>query len=70
MSRPGGRKAPRPVAQALAQSLDAATYAGYRVGFEAARDEAAALLLRLGHAELARRIEAMTPLPERRRGDA
>ena len=31
------------IGKALGQSLDQATYAGYRLGFEAAREEAALL---------------------------
>ncbi len=57
-----------PIAGAIARSLDAATYAGYRAGFEAARAEAALLVERAGEAALAARLRAMRPLP--RRGEA
>ena len=53
------------VARGLARSLDRATYEGYRLGFEAAREEAAALAERGGQAALAARIRAMQPLPDR-----
>jgi hypothetical protein len=52
-------------ASAVARSLDAATYAGYRAGFEAARDEAAAHAERAGQLPLAQSIRAMRPLPDR-----
>ncbi|MCU0889107.1 MAG: hypothetical protein MUF65_01730 [Rubritepida sp.] len=50
---------------AIAKLLDRATYEGYRVGFEAARAEAALLAERAGQVGLAERLRAMTPLPER-----
>ena len=53
------------VARGLARSLDRATYEGYRVGYEAARDEAALLAERAGDAALAARIRALRPLPAR-----
>jgi len=52
-------------ATAIARSLDAATYAGYRAGFDAARDEAAALAEQAALPSLAERIRAMRPLPDR-----
>lgn len=54
------------VARGLAATLDRATYAGYRLGFEAARAEAAALARRAGQGALAAALEAMQPLPDRR----
>ncbi|MFL1464046.1 hypothetical protein ACI6QG_17680 [Roseococcus sp. DSY-14] len=53
------------IARGLARSLDRATYEGYRLGFEAAREEAALLAERAGAAALAARLRAMQPLPER-----
>ncbi len=53
------------IARGLSRSLDRATYEGYRLGFEAARDEAAILLERRGEAALAALIRAMRPLPDR-----
>ncbi len=53
------------IARSMARSLDRATYEGYRLGFEAAREEAALLAERMGHAELAARLRAMRPLPDR-----
>jgi hypothetical protein len=49
----------------LGQSLDQATYAGYRVGFEAAREEAALLAEIAGQGLLAAQIRAMRPLPDK-----
>ncbi|MCS6892602.1 MAG: hypothetical protein RMK64_01485 [Rhodovarius sp.] len=54
------------MARRLARCLDAATYAGYRAGFEAAREEAALLAERAGQRLLAAQLRAMRPLPERR----
>jgi hypothetical protein len=51
--------------QAIAGLLDRATYAGYRLGFEAAREEAALLAEHLGQPVLAARLRAMAPLPDR-----
>lgn len=51
--------------QAIAKLLDRATYEGYRQGFTAARDEAALLAERAGHAALAARLRAMLPLPDK-----
>jgi hypothetical protein len=51
--------------QAIARLLDRATYEGYRLGFEAAREEAALLAERAGQAALASRLRAMAPLPDR-----
>lgn len=50
---------------ALARLLDRATYEGYRLGFEAARAEAALLAERAGQGALAAAIRAMAPLPDR-----
>lgn len=55
------------VARGLAASLDRATYEGYRLGYEAARDEAALLAERHGHAALAAVLRALRPLPDRRK---
>ncbi len=55
------------VARGLAASLDRATYEGYRLGYEAARDEAAILAERHGHLALAETLRAMRPLPDRRK---
>jgi len=49
----------------IGQSLDRATYEGYRLGFEAAREEAAALAERAGQGALAARLRTMRPLPDR-----
>jgi hypothetical protein len=54
------------VARGLAASLDRATYEGYRLGFEAAREEAALLAEAAGQRALATRLRAMRPLPDRR----
>jgi hypothetical protein len=51
------------VARGLAASLDRATYEGYRLGFEAARAEAAALARRAGQGALVAALEAMEPQP-------
>ncbi|MBY0337246.1 MAG: hypothetical protein K2X11_11570 [Acetobacteraceae bacterium] len=53
------------IARGLAHSLDRATYEGYRLGFEAARAEAALLAEAAGQRGLAARIQAMRPLPDR-----
>ena len=53
------------IPQALARTLDRATYEGYRLGFEAAREEAALLAERAGQGALAARLRAMQPLPDR-----
>jgi len=53
------------IAGGLARSLDRATYEGYRVGFEAARDEAAMMADRAGQGMLAAKLRAMRPLPDR-----
>ena len=50
---------------AIARLLDQATYAGYRAGYEAAREEAALLAERAGQAALAARLRALAPLPDR-----
>ena len=59
----------RAAARGLAASLDRATYAGYVAGFEAARDEAAALARAAGNALLAEAIAALAPLPDRGRDE-
>ncbi|WP_206928786.1 hypothetical protein [Roseococcus thiosulfatophilus] len=51
--------------QAIARLLDRATYEGYRLGFEAAREEAARLAEHAGQAALAARLRAMAALPDR-----
>jgi hypothetical protein len=53
------------VPRAIGRSLDRATYEGYRVGFEAARDEAALLAERAGQGALAAQLRAMRPLPDK-----
>jgi hypothetical protein len=53
------------IGKALGQSLDQATYAGYRVGFEAAREEAALLAELAGQGALAAQLRAMRPLPDK-----
>jgi hypothetical protein len=50
---------------AIARLLDRATYEGYRMGFEAARAEAALLAERAGQGALAANIRAMAPLPDK-----
>lgn len=50
---------------AIAKLLDRATYEGYRVGFEAARAEAALLAERAGQRALAAALRAMEPLPDK-----
>lgn len=68
----GGRRASnkgkpfmQAIGKALGQSLDQATYAGYRLGFEAAREEAALLAELAGQGALAAQLRAMRPLPEK-----
>lgn len=51
--------------QAIARLLDRATYEGYRLGFEAAREEAAVLAEHAGQVALAARLRAMAALPDR-----
>ena len=53
------------IPQALARTLDRATYEGYRLGFEAAREEAALLAKHAGQGALAAQLRAMRPLPDR-----
>ena len=53
------------IPQALGRSLDRATYEGYRLGFEAAREEAALLADHAGQGGLALQLRAMRPLPDR-----
>lgn len=59
-------EAVRGVAAGLARSLDAATGAGYRLGYEIARDEAAWLALQAGQPALAEAIRALSPRPDRK----
>lgn len=61
--RPGVRHP----AGAIAEALDRATYSGYAAGFTAARDAAAALAEQEGAMEIAERIRALAPLPDRSR---
>ena len=49
----------------MAASLKEATGAGYRLGYEIARDEAAFLALEAGRPDLADRIRALRPAPGR-----
>ena len=56
---------PQTIARAMTRSLDAATYEGYRAGFEAARAEAAVLAEQAGHATLAERLRDMRPRPRK-----
>ncbi len=53
------------IGKALGQSLDQANYAGYRLGFEAAREEAALLAELAGQGALAAQLRAMRPLPDK-----
>jgi hypothetical protein len=53
------------IPKALGRSLDRATYEGYRLGFEAAREEAALLTEHAGQGGLAAQLRAMRPLPDR-----
>jgi len=53
------------IPKALGRSLDRATHEGYRLGFEAARDEAALLAEHAGQGALAAKLRAMRPLPDR-----
>jgi len=53
------------IPKALGRSLDRATYEGYRLGFEAAREEAALLAEHAGQGGLAQHLRAMQPLPDR-----
>lgn len=53
------------IPKALSRTLDRATYEGYRLGFEAAREEAALLAEHAGQGALAERLRAMRPLPDR-----
>lgn len=59
------KDAPRGIAAGIARSLDKATGEGYRLGYEIARDEAAFLALEAGRPDLAERIRALRPLPDR-----
>ncbi|MEI6159673.1 MAG: hypothetical protein WCP77_07565 [Roseococcus sp.] len=53
------------IPKALGRSLDRATYEGYRLGFEAAREEAALMADLAGQGALAAQLRAMRPLPDR-----
>ena len=53
------------IAPAIARLLDRAIYEGYRLGFEAARAEAAVLAEHAGHRALAERLRALAPLPDK-----
>ncbi|WP_198369774.1 hypothetical protein [Roseomonas rosulenta] len=59
------KDAPRGIAAGIARSLQKATGEGYRLGYEIARDEAAFLALEAGRPDLAERIRALRPLPDR-----
>lgn len=59
------KDATRAVATRLSRSLEAATGEGYRLGYEIARDEAAFLALEAGRPDLAERIRALRPLPDK-----
>lgn len=61
------KDAMRAVAGRLARSLETATGEGYRLGYEIARDEAAFLALEAGRPDIAERIRALRPLPDRGR---
>lgn len=58
----------RGVAARLTRSIAATTGEGYRLGYEIARDEAAFLALQEGRPDLAERIRALRPLPDRATG--
>jgi hypothetical protein len=53
------------IPQGLGRTLDRAAYEGYRLGFEAARDEAALLAEHAGQGALGARLREMRPLPDR-----
>lgn len=53
------------IPKAIGRSLDRATYEGYRLGFEAARDEAALMAELAGQGAFATQLRAMRPLPDR-----
>lgn len=53
------------ITKAMGRSLDRATYEGYRLGFEAAREEAALMAEHAGQGALAAQLRAMRPLPDR-----
>ena len=55
----------RGIAARLSRSIEAASGEGYRLGYEIARDEAAFLALQAGRPDLAERIRALRPLPDR-----
>ena len=59
------KDAGKAIAARFARSMDAATGEGYRLGYEIARDEAAFLALEAGHPDIAERIRALRPLPDK-----
>jgi hypothetical protein len=59
------KDATRGIAGGFARSLEAATGQGYRLGYEIARDEAAFLALEAGRPDIAERIRALRPVPDR-----
>jgi hypothetical protein len=59
------KDAARGIAQGMARSLREATGAGYRLGYGIARDEAAWLALEAGRPDIAERIRALKPVPDR-----
>ena len=59
------KRAAGALAGMMAASLKEATGAGYRLGYEIARDEAAFLALEAGRPDLADRIRALPPTPGR-----
>ncbi|MBB5689165.1 hypothetical protein GXW77_04160 [Roseomonas alkaliterrae] len=56
----------RGIAARLSRSMEAASGEGYRLGYEIARDEAAFLALEAGRPDIAERIRALRPLPDRK----
>jgi hypothetical protein len=63
-------RATRRIGQAIAGALDQATYRGYVAGFEAARDQAAAILRVAGQPQLARTVASLAPRSEREMHEA
>lgn len=60
------KDAAKAIADRFVRRMDAATGEGYRLGYEIARDEAAFLALEAGRPDIAERIRALRPLPDRR----
>jgi len=58
----------RGIAARLTRSIETASGEGHRLGYEIARDEAAFLALEAGRPDLAERIRALRPLPDRAAG--